>query len=668
MARQESTRSTFRRQASTTVFEDANPIKNQGQGLIGVFPERGKTPDSELTAKSPSELIALAEALAAVAEAAAGKATTVAAATADLVRIMKFSRTHDRGNRKSQGGFTGEEEMEALNSALEGTIGENGDENIDQVIERVSQVSQQQQQKRGSVLHQPQKSSLKRQTSRLSIAGVSGGGGSGSLNPPKPRPVTLPPGEMLDARDSDTAVKSSESQQADPPAATGPDDESAPNGQSTTTETGPAPLPAPVARDDRSHSINEQKAFLAKILNEDQKDEESEESDDDEPGSPPKPKVEDRSSDVAKAPAGADDDDASNASDGVDTSSDEDDEEEDDLGLLNGARSEASAPIMAAIRRRNLAEQQERLLLEVTEELQNDAMGVETIVEGDEDDDDENDGGGDDNNGKPPQKNGPSTSFLVHGVTVLRRRISGMKQKMFQHRLIKATAESADGELAVHQGRMMISCSSRESFLWDIWTLCLVVYVTVTLPIILCFEDLNDGGWYYVNYMVDIFFIIDLMINFRTTFVEEATKEEIWDAKEIAINYVFKGRNGSWFPMDLIMSIPDTLIGNQESNGSSGSDEIDGDDGALEVLRVFQLFRMLRLVKIFRLARIFKIKAIADLEISGAVNPSVVRMVKLLGILLVVWHLASCTYWAVSLKTDADSWSGVDGTEAWTPR
>ncbi len=60
-------------------------------------------------------------------------------------------------------------------------------------------------------------------------------------------------------------------------------------------------------------------------------------------------------------------------------------------------------------------------------------------------------------------------------------------------------------------------------------------------------------------------FIIDLIMNFRTTIINEMTTEEILDEKQIAISYI-KGR----FFLDLLSTIPlDYII--QDNDQISGA-------------------------------------------------------------------------------------------------
>lgn len=86
------------------------------------------------------------------------------------------------------------------------------------------------------------------------------------------------------------------------------------------------------------------------------------------------------------------------------------------------------------------------------------------------------------------------------------------------------------------------------------------------MPINIAFSpDFLDTptNWVF-NKIIDVCFIVDLMINFRTTIKNVLTGEEIFEAKRIAINYLM-GR----FLVDLIASIPldSILIGDQDENG-----------------------------------------------------------------------------------------------------
>ena len=60
--------------------------------------------------------------------------------------------------------------------------------------------------------------------------------------------------------------------------------------------------------------------------------------------------------------------------------------------------------------------------------------------------------------------------------------------------------------------------------------------------------------------IVDIMFIIDIIINFRTTYVN-SKEEVVADSKRIAFHY-FKG----WFTIDLVAAIPFDLLVQNSTN------------------------------------------------------------------------------------------------------
>lgn len=54
-----------------------------------------------------------------------------------------------------------------------------------------------------------------------------------------------------------------------------------------------------------------------------------------------------------------------------------------------------------------------------------------------------------------------------------------------------------------------------------------------------------------VNVIVDVMFIIDIIINFRTTFMDSSSDAIVSEPKRIAINYL-----KTWFVVDFVAAIP----------------------------------------------------------------------------------------------------------------
>ncbi len=87
---------------------------------------------------------------------------------------------------------------------------------------------------------------------------------------------------------------------------------------------------------------------------------------------------------------------------------------------------------------------------------------------------------------------------------------------------------------------------------------------------------------------------MDLLLNFRTTFVNEKTGFEIVDNRSVAMNYIKSGR----FFIDLAASIPFELIFDAFESGESRKKE----------LKLFGLLKLIRLLRLGRIIRYMKFK------------------------------------------------------------
>uniref|UniRef100_A0A3B3R4F8 Potassium voltage-gated channel subfamily H member 7 n=1 Tax=Paramormyrops kingsleyae TaxID=1676925 RepID=A0A3B3R4F8_9TELE len=130
---------------------------------------------------------------------------------------------------------------------------------------------------------------------------------------------------------------------------------------------------------------------------------------------------------------------------------------------------------------------------------------------------------------------------------------------------------------------------------WDWLILLLVIYTAIFTPYSAAFllndqeeQKRRECGYScnplnLVDLIVDIMFIIDILINFRTTYVN-LNDEVVSHSGKIAVNY-FKG----WFLIDMVAAIPfDLLI------FGSGSDETTTLIGLLKTARLLRLVRVAR--------------------------------------------------------------------------
>uniref|UniRef100_A0A667X6P1 Cyclic nucleotide-binding domain-containing protein n=1 Tax=Myripristis murdjan TaxID=586833 RepID=A0A667X6P1_9TELE len=125
---------------------------------------------------------------------------------------------------------------------------------------------------------------------------------------------------------------------------------------------------------------------------------------------------------------------------------------------------------------------------------------------------------------------------------------------------------------------------------WDWLILLATFYVAITVPYNVCFtavEIREDGGSAARNppsvsdILVEILFIIDIALNFRTTYVS-TSGQVVYDARSICIHYVT-----SWLFVDLIAALPFDLLYAFNISVNFG----------VHLLKTVRLLRLLRLLQ-----------------------------------------------------------------------
>ena len=124
--------------------------------------------------------------------------------------------------------------------------------------------------------------------------------------------------------------------------------------------------------------------------------------------------------------------------------------------------------------------------------------------------------------------------------------------------------------------RWMVIPERAEYLYWTIMTTILILYYLIAVPIRVGFGSTTpnnswvqgDEPWYWMDFMADCIFLVDLAMNFRTI-IKIPGGDYITDARVIAKYYVLQS---GWFWPDLLASIPTTFIFHpgQESNTRLG--------------------------------------------------------------------------------------------------
>ena len=98
---------------------------------------------------------------------------------------------------------------------------------------------------------------------------------------------------------------------------------------------------------------------------------------------------------------------------------------------------------------------------------------------------------------------------------------------------------------------MVINPNSNKKKIWDLWISIVLIFSCIEVPYRLAFISGDDDiTWQILSNLVNIFFIIDMIINFTTAFYDEDFNFII-NRKEIVKKYL-KG----FFILDLIAIVP----------------------------------------------------------------------------------------------------------------
>ena len=111
-----------------------------------------------------------------------------------------------------------------------------------------------------------------------------------------------------------------------------------------------------------------------------------------------------------------------------------------------------------------------------------------------------------------------------------------------------------------------------------------------TLPLKLAFEPkvLNSGQFIFLDYIIDLSFLLDIFVNFRTAFLNDQGDWET-SCKVIAFRYL-----RTTFIIDLLATIPFELFTSRASADSMG----DQDSSWTYIFGILKMGRVLRFNKI----------------------------------------------------------------------
>lgn len=202
----------------------------------------------------------------------------------------------------------------------------------------------------------------------------------------------------------------------------------------------------------------------------------------------------------------------------------------------------------------------------------------------------------------------------------------------------------------------ILSAEGYGRLVWDLLVMTALILQSFYIPFCIGFTVPLRGSLLYVDFLITVAFLIDILLSFNTTFYKSGTL--VKNRKVIALNYI-KG----WFWIDLIASFPYDWVVNQsifiEDQNSDDNEMFQPGFNSSKLVRMIQILRLFRMVKLIRLAKlkviILKIEDLlyneflANLFIYARLGTIVFFMAHWTAC---IWFFASCQ----SLTTVSESW------------
>ncbi|XP_058260789.1 potassium voltage-gated channel subfamily H member 4a isoform X2 [Hemibagrus wyckioides] len=183
---------------------------------------------------------------------------------------------------------------------------------------------------------------------------------------------------------------------------------------------------------------------------------------------------------------------------------------------------------------------------------------------------------------------------------------------------------------SVQKSRFILLHYSVCKALWDWLILLATFYVAVTVPYNVCFSAPDDGNHddpecdssyrstIVSDIAVEMLFILDIILNFRTTYVGPAG-QVVYDARSICLHY-----SATWFILDLIAALPFDLL------------------YAFNI-SVTSLVHLLKTVRLLRLLRLLQ-------KVDRYSQYSAVVLTLLMSVFALLAHWLACVWYVIGRK------------------
>jgi len=140
--------------------------------------------------------------------------------------------------------------------------------------------------------------------------------------------------------------------------------------------------------------------------------------------------------------------------------------------------------------------------------------------------------------------------------------------------------------------KFILHPESQYRLFWDIVTALLVVILIWLIPFYIGFDTWSSEKMNALSVFMDVWFICDVFLNFRTGFVDHGAT--VMDTNKIAKHY-FK----SWFIIDFVASVPwEIFVGEDQATGSKTANK--ASRKSVKMSKYFKIPKLLRMARLLR--------------------------------------------------------------------
>ena len=189
---------------------------------------------------------------------------------------------------------------------------------------------------------------------------------------------------------------------------------------------------------------------------------------------------------------------------------------------------------------------------------------------------------------------------------------------------------------------------------WGLLILGCMLFTAIVTPYEVALLETRLDGLFVVNKLVDAVFILDIVLTFHTSYVDE-NFTLVTDLRLIRAKYL-----RGWFAVDVVSVLQFDVLELILNNGDSDSDV--GQLKAVRMLRILRLFKMLKMLRVLRASKYFK-----RYENHISVSYAVLRLSSFAVLVLASCHWFACL-WIIAGRGFFVANQGLTAHETWLMR